>query len=118
MVRFLAGENMPGEVVAALRQAGHDVAWIVEMSPGDTDDAVLARSVADSRVLLTCDKDFGAMTFRQGKNASCGVVLLRPRLKTPDHVSQFAIALLAQTIDWTGHFTVAREGKTRVIPLS
>ena len=44
------------------------------------DDAVLALSLADSRVLVTFDKDFGEMAFRQGKTATCGVVLLRPRL--------------------------------------
>jgi len=27
-VRLLADENIPGDVVAALRLAGHDVAWI------------------------------------------------------------------------------------------
>ena len=32
--RLLADENVPGAVVAALRQQGHDVAWIHEDAPG------------------------------------------------------------------------------------
>ena len=31
-MRFLADENMPGPVVAALRADGHDVLWIKESS--------------------------------------------------------------------------------------
>ena len=62
----------------AARQAGHDLTWIAESSPGADDDAVLAAAL--SRVLLTFDKDFGKMAFRQGKAATCGVLLLRPRV--------------------------------------
>jgi hypothetical protein len=31
MAKFLANENVPGEVVEAARQAGHDLAWIREL---------------------------------------------------------------------------------------
>ena len=78
MAKFLANENVPSEVVEAARQAGHDLAWIVELSPGADDEAVLAASLAESRVLVTFDKDFGEMAFRQGNDATCGVILLRP----------------------------------------
>ncbi len=117
MPKFLANENVPVEVVEAARQAGHDMAWICELAPGDDDDAVLARSLAESRVLVTFDKDFGEMAFRQGKNATCGVILLRPRLRDPDYVARFTVAVLAQQVDWEGRFCVAQEGKLRVVPL-
>ena len=117
MAKFLADENVPGEVVDAARQAGFDLAWITELSPGATDDAVLGFSLAEGRVLVTFDKDFGEMAFRQGKNATCGVVLFRPRLRTPGHVVPFALAVLAQQINWQGHFCVAQEGKLHVVPL-
>jgi predicted nuclease of predicted toxin-antitoxin system len=117
MVKFLANENVPVEIVEAARQAGHDMAWIVEMSPGADDGAVLAASLAERRVLVTFDKDFGELAFRQGKNASCGVILLRPRLHEAEYVARFASVILAQHIDWEGHFSVAQEGKMRVVPL-
>lgn len=117
MARLLANENVPGETVAAARQAGHDIAWIAERSPGADDDAVLATARAESRVLVTFDKDFGDLVFRQGKNASCGVILLRPRLDDPVYVSQFTLSVLAQPVDWEGQFSVAREGRLRVMPL-
>ena len=33
-MRFLANENVPGAVVAALRERGHDVFWIKESMRG------------------------------------------------------------------------------------
>ena len=117
MAKFLANENVPGEVVEAARQAGHDLTWIAESSPGAGDDAVLAAALAEGRVLLTFDKDFGEMAFRQGKTATCGVILLRPRLSEPDYVVRFTLAVLALQVQWKGQFSVAQEGKLRVVSL-
>jgi predicted nuclease of predicted toxin-antitoxin system len=117
MAKFLADENVPAEVVEAARQAGHDLAWIVELWPGADDDAVLATALAQNRVLVTFDKDFVEMAFRQGKTATCGVILLRPRVRSPNYVAQFALSVLAQTVSWEGNFSVAQEGKLRVVPL-
>jgi hypothetical protein len=69
------------------------------------------------RVLMTFDKDFGEMAFRHGKDASGGVILLRPRLREPDYVVRFTLTLLAQQVDWEGRFSVAQEGKLRVVLL-
>ena len=117
MSKFLANENVPGEVVEAARQAGYDLAWIAELSPGVDDDGVLAAALADGRVLLTFDKDFGEMAFRQGKTATCGILLLRPRLRSTSYLAQFLLAVLGQNATWEGNFSVAQEGKLRVVSL-
>ena len=117
MAKFLANENVPGAAVEAARQAGVDISWVREISPGISDDAVLALSQAEGRVLLTFDKDFGELAFDRGKTATAGVILLRPRLRSPEHISQFTVALLSQAIDWEGNFSVAQEGRLRVVPL-
>jgi hypothetical protein len=39
-MRFLADENFPLDAVEALRQSGHDVAWIRSDSPGIADPQV------------------------------------------------------------------------------
>jgi predicted nuclease of predicted toxin-antitoxin system len=117
MAKFLANENMPGAAVEAVRKAGLDITWVREISPGISDEAVLALSQAEGRVLLTFDKDFGEMAFERGKTATPGVILLRPRLRSPEHVAQFTVALLGQSMDWTDNFAVAQEGRLRVVPL-
>jgi len=117
MPKYLANENVPAQVIEAARQAGHDLAWIVELSPGADDDAVLAAALAESRVLLTLDKDFGEMAFRQGKSATCGVILFRLRVRSPAYVARFVLNVLAQEAKWEGSYSVAQEGKLRIVPL-
>lgn len=87
------------------------------MAPADNDMAVLARAAAEDRLLLTLDKDFGELAFRLGSSAAPGIILLRPRLRSPGYLTKFARAALAQGHDWTGHFTVAEEGRIRILPL-
>jgi predicted nuclease of predicted toxin-antitoxin system len=117
MAKFLANENMPGDAVEAARRAGVDITWVRDISPGISDDEVLALSQAEGRVLVTFDKDFGEMAFEQGKSTAPGVILLRPRLRSPEHLAQFTAALLTQPLDWEGNFSVAQEGRLRVVPM-
>lgn len=117
MARMLANENIPGIVVTAMKADGHDVTWMRDLGPGSSDDQVLSRAFAEGRVVLTFDKDFGELAFRLGQQANPGVILLRPRLRSPDHLVRFTRAVLAQDHTWEGHFTVAEEGRLRLVPL-
>ena len=117
MPKFLANENVPRDAILAARGAGIDLSWIVELQAGAADDVVLQIAKRDARVLITFDKDFGELVFRHGRAGSPGVILLRPRLRSPDAVSAFLVQVLVQPIDWQGSFTVAREGSLRVVPL-
>jgi predicted nuclease of predicted toxin-antitoxin system len=117
MSKFLTAENVTVEVIEAARRSGFDVTWIKEFSPGVDDDAVLALGHAEDRVLITFDKDFGEMAFRQGKTSIPGVILLRPQLRDPDYLARFALAVLSQPVTWEGCFCVAREGRMRVVPM-
>ena len=40
-MNIVADESVDAPIVAALRQAGHDVSYIAELSPGVSDDVVL-----------------------------------------------------------------------------
>ena len=41
-MRFLANEDVPGDVVAQLEAAGHDIVWVRTVAPGSKDEDVLA----------------------------------------------------------------------------
>jgi hypothetical protein len=43
-LRLLADENSPRSLVVRLRERGHDVVWIREVSPDAPDEAVLLRA--------------------------------------------------------------------------
>ena len=75
-MRFLADESCDFAVVRSLRAASHDVTTIAESSAGIEDQAVIDQSIREARILLTEDKDFGDLAFRQAMSVP-GIVLLR-----------------------------------------
>jgi predicted nuclease of predicted toxin-antitoxin system len=67
---------MHAAMVEVLRQSGHDVLYAAEVLQQDPDHALLEHAFAERRLLLTEDKDFGELVFREGRRAA-GVILLR-----------------------------------------
>lgn len=114
---FLPDENFPRVAVDALRQAGFDLLWIAELDPGAADEDVLALCVHTGRVLLTFDKDFGALAFRLKLPAHPGILLFR-LLESPEEVAQIAVAALRSRDCWTSQFSVITRDRirTRAIP--
>ena len=106
-MRILADANMPGQVVAILRDAGHDVLWVKEESPLSPDPDVLEWATRESRLLITFDKDFGELSQRNALAAPSGIILFRISDAIP--VDERA-ALIAQNVsapaEWAGHLWV------------
>ncbi len=50
MAKFLANENVPGAAVRATQQAGVDLTWVSDLSPGADDESVLAMARTGERV--------------------------------------------------------------------
>ena len=75
-VRILADENVPRPLVAWLRDTGHDVLYSAESRKQTPDADLLAEAEAQGYIVLTGDKDFGELIFRDHSN-SHGVILLR-----------------------------------------
>jgi predicted nuclease of predicted toxin-antitoxin system len=75
-MRFLANEGVDGLIVAAVRDDGHDVRWMAEEVEGRKESVVLEAAVLDARILITEDKDFGELVYRQRLHHR-GVVLVR-----------------------------------------
>jgi predicted nuclease of predicted toxin-antitoxin system len=72
----VADENVDKEIVERLRAHGHDVVSIADEDPGIDDQTVLDRSLRVDGVLLTADKDFGDLVFRQ-RLLHSGILLIR-----------------------------------------
>ena len=75
-MKIVADESIDKQIVDRLRSDGHDVVFIAELDPGIEDEAVLLRSRESNSVLLTADKDFGELVFRQ-RLLHSGIVLIR-----------------------------------------
>ena len=75
-MNLLADESVDQPVVERLRDDGPDVLYVAELSPSVIDEEVLQEANDRGALLVTADKDFGELVFRQGRLHS-GVMLLR-----------------------------------------
>ncbi len=75
-MRLFADENVARAIVTRLRDLGHDVLHASEIQPGAVDTDWLNLAEAEGRLILTSDKDFGELIFRDHLT-SHGVILLR-----------------------------------------
>ena len=73
---LVADEGVDRGVVERLRQNGHEVVYVAELSPSVPDEAVLQQANARRAILLTADKDFGQLVFAHARQ-SAGVILIR-----------------------------------------
>ena len=62
---LVADENVDASIVTALRGANHRVIYVRELDPGIDDAQVLEMANSYGALLLTSDKDFGELVFRQ-----------------------------------------------------
>ena len=75
-MKFLVDENIQDSMVTWLRSQGHDVLLASDRRAVAEDDLWLAVGVAEERLILTSDKDFGELIYSR-ELGSYGVVLLR-----------------------------------------
>lgn len=113
-MHLFADESTPRVIVQWLRDAGHDVTWATELQPGETDEAWLNLAEAEGRLIVTADKDFGDLVFRDGRNTH-GVLLLRLHgLAFDERIARIAAAWAVVEANPTGSFIVVSEHKVRV----
>ena len=117
-MRFLANENVPLSVVEALKKTGHDVVWGRTDMPGTSDRDVLRRAQVENRIVLTFDRDFGELAFRQRLAASSGGILLRVLRADPAQLAEMVAETLSARTDWAGHFSVIEQDRIRMVPLT
>ena len=101
-------------VVERLRQDSHDVVYVAELAPSITDDEVLREANGRSAVLVTADKDFGELVFRQ-RVIHAGVVLLRlAGLANTTKGEIVAEVCRFRATELIGSFTVISPGQVRI----
>jgi len=117
-MKFLVDECVGTTAALWLKSSGFDTVSIYDEQCGIKDDAVLHKAVKEDRILITSDKDFGDMIFRD-KKFHVGIILLRLLDERP----QNKINIIEQIIknhshELYGNFTVATEKLIRIIRLT
>ncbi len=97
-----------------LREAGHTVLAIVEMEPSISDEAVLEIANQQGMVLLTGDKDFGELVFRDRQHAF-GIVLIRLSGLTAIAKAEVVVSAVKEHGDKLAHaFAVISSNNVRI----
>ena len=113
-MRFLIDESVDRQIVERLRRDGHLVLSVAELQPRLPDDRVVDLANQESTVLVTADKDFGELVFRQGR-VTAGVVLIRLAGLSPDRKADIvSVEIRAHSGEIERAFTVITPGTVRV----
>lgn len=72
-MKFLTDVNASGAVAKWLSQSGHDVAQVGATDARMSDEDILRWAIKEQRVIVTTDKDFEEMVWREGR-AHCGLL--------------------------------------------
>jgi predicted nuclease of predicted toxin-antitoxin system len=113
-MNLVADEGVDKAIVDALRADGFSVKYFAEVGGGSTDKEVLAAANDAQSLLLTCDKDFGELVFRQ-RQVHAGVVLIRlTGVPASSRANLVLEAIKLHGLDMGGAFTVISPGLLRV----
>ena len=113
-MNLLADESVDRQIVERLRQDGHEVLYVAEMEPSIPDKIVLERANERSALIVTADKDFGEMIFRDKRLSSGGIILLRlAGLSAESRAEIVSDAFSKRLTDYPNHFSVISPGRIR-----
>ncbi len=116
-MKVLANAHISRAICGFLESEGHDCIHAELLSPGLPDEELLRIAVADDRIILTADKDFGELVFRRLLPVR-GVVLLRFRLASEaERLAMLQRHWPAIQRSAPGHFVVATNHAVRRSPL-
>ena len=113
-MRLLANENFPLHSARILRAAGFDIEVVGVEFAGITDREVMEMAVRGGRTIVTFDRHYGELSFRDGYRPPSGVIYLRWKRLGPEEPGRYLAELLKSTeIDFAHALTVIDENTIR-----
>lgn len=76
MLKLLIDVNVGFLVETWLRENGYDISSVRDLDPTQPDNEILSKAVAEQRIVITLDKDFGELVYKS-RLPHAGVLLLR-----------------------------------------
>lgn len=86
-MKFLLDENIGKKIATFLNQQKYSTQRIRDIKPGIEDFEVLNLAVSQKAILITSDKDFGELIFKE-KQPHSGVIFLRLTDQTSENKIQ------------------------------
>jgi predicted nuclease of predicted toxin-antitoxin system len=117
-LRFLVDECCHSAFVVGLRGAGYDVRYAAETDRRATDHDLTALAIAEDRLIITADYDFGELAVRR-RQPIPGVVLLAPNEVAKTDQVERLVSIVASSGDaLKGVLTIVDRRRVRIRPLS
>ncbi len=113
-MKFVADEGVDLQIVESLRGKGYDVLYVAEFASGSKDEVILQSANEEDRILMTRDKDFGELVFRD-KMVHSGIILNRLHELSSENKSRIVVSVIEDFKDeLIGAFTVIQPNKIRI----
>ncbi len=107
MIKLLVDENFPMASIDLLRSKNYDIVSVLRSYSGISDVEVIQLANQEQRLILTFDKDFGFLIFRDGLIPAKGVFYFRLEEFYPSQPGEMILELLMRDgFDPTGSITV------------
>ncbi len=101
-------------IAEVLRTLGHDVVLVRDRDARMADVDILTWAVADSRLIVTMDKDFGELVYHSGQ-AHAGVLLLRLEDARTTEKERVTLEIFQHYADQLpSRFAVYQHGRLRI----
>lgn len=113
MIQLLADENIPKKTVDLLKRQGVNILSVTEFSSGLSDRELLELARKKGRIIITFDKDFGQLIFKE-KLKTKGLILLRFIPKSPQQIAKRTQHVLAAKITIENCVVTVKKDTVRV----
>jgi predicted nuclease of predicted toxin-antitoxin system len=110
-LKLLADENLHPLIVRHLRAVGFDVEWIKETSSGAQDEEILSRGDIGELVLVTVDRDFGDLIYRQGFPTPRAILYSRLSRANPQAIADRVAAVIESGVVENHMTTITARGE-------
>lgn len=107
-MRFITDENLGIQIPQYLKGLGYDVISVIEVALSRPDVDILSIVNKENRILLTTDKDFGELVFKEGLIHS-GVILLRLKDESVGNKKKVLLRELGSGKNFESKFTRVRD---------
>lgn len=112
-IALLANENFPAPAIRKLRAAGVDVVAVGEVMPAASYKAVLEFARREQRWIVTFDRDYGDLIFREGLLPPPAILFFRQEPYPPDRPADLVLAMLSEPQQAEGCMVVISERNIR-----
>lgn len=106
-MKFIANENFCMASVWLLRKNGFVVVSVNEDAQSSSDKAVMERAISENLTILTHDRDYGELIYKDGYRPQAGVIYFRLKSYQPEDPALLLQKLLEDiSFEFEGYFSV------------